>query len=131
MLLNLSNHPSSLWDAKQMQAAAEQYGKVTDMPFPEISPEADTAEIAALARDYFNLVIERLNKSDDACSAVHLMGEMTFSYYLTGLLQQAGVLCVASTSVRNVISDKDGQKTVSFNFHQFREYPSLCKNQQP
>lgn len=131
MLLNLSNHPSNLWDAKQMQAARVQFGKVADLPFPEISPDADSNEIAALARDYYNKVLEHLNQSDDACNAVHLMGEMTFSYFLTGLLQQAGVLCVASTSVRKVISDKDGQKTVSFNFHQFREYPSLCKNQQP
>ncbi len=131
MLLNLSNHPSDLWDENQLKAATDNFGKVADLPFPEISPEADSASIEALAHHYCKKVLNLLSSSSYAHSAVHLMGEMTFTYCLTGLLQQSGVRCVASTTVRKVLNGQNGQKTVSFEFRQFRDYPSLCKTGQP
>jgi hypothetical protein len=127
MLLNLSNHPSDLWDENQLKAATDNFGKVADLPFPEISPEADSASIEGLARHYCKKVLNLLSSSSDAHSAVHLMGEMTFSYCLTGFLQQAGVRCVASTTVRKVLNNQNGQKTVNFEFRKFRDYPILCK----
>ncbi len=131
MLLNLSNHPSVFWDAKQLKAANENFGQIADLPFPEISPEADSASIEALARHYCKKALDLLRPSSDAHNAVHLMGEMTFSYCLTGLLQQSGVRCVASTTVRKVFNGQNGQKTVSFEFRQFRDYPCLCKTDKP
>ena len=35
MLINFTNHPSALWSAEQ-KAAAQVYGKVIDLAFPEI-----------------------------------------------------------------------------------------------
>jgi hypothetical protein len=131
MLLNLSNHPSDLWDENQLKAATDNFGKVADLPFPKISPEADSASIEALARHYCKKVLDLLSSASDVQSAVHLMGEMTFTYCLTGLLQQSGVRCVASTTVRKVFNGQNRQKTVSFEFRQFRDYPSLCKTDEP
>jgi len=117
MLINLSNHPSSKWSQAQQEAATEQYGEVEDLPFPNIDPSWTTQEIKALAQEYLAKVKTKQPQ------AVHLMGEMTFTYALVRLLQAAGISCVASTSERQVIEGDNGQKTVQFTFHQFRAYP--------
>ena len=51
ILINLTNHPSHLWDEKQMEAS-KAYGKILDMPFPAIDPYADEGYIALLADEY-------------------------------------------------------------------------------
>lgn len=119
MLLNLSNHPSARWGQEQLQVAKEQFGAVQDMPFPNIDPSWTTTKVAQLAKSYFKQILEHKTK------AVHLMGEMTFTYILVSLLQTSGIQCVASTSERKVIEEEDGKKTVLFNFKQFREYPQV------
>ena len=40
MLINLSNHPLSGWDTKQLEAATR-YGKLIELPFPEVDPTKD------------------------------------------------------------------------------------------
>lgn len=115
MLLNLSNHPSVSWSKAQFDAAIHDYGSIEDLAFPQIAPEATTEAVQALAKDYFQ-------KIDPSVSAVHLMGEMTFVVALVGLLQQAGIKVVCSTTQRTVLSESDGQKTAQFTFVQFREY---------
>ena len=46
--VNYSNHPSVRWSDAQKQAA-EAYGAVIDVSFREVPPEADEAEISAIA----------------------------------------------------------------------------------
>jgi hypothetical protein len=53
--------------------------------------------------------------------AVHLMGEMTFTFRLVTMLQAAGIPCIASTTHRTV-EERDGKKIVQFEFVQFRPY---------
>lgn len=130
MLLNLSNHPSHLWDEKQINAAIEFFGSLADLPFPGISPKAETSEVEKLAAHYLQLCVSRLNQSTGQNNAVHLMGELTFSFSLVGLLQQAGIRCVASTSERMVTSNPMGEKTVKFEFCRFRDYPFMIKHSQ-
>ena len=55
-------------------------------------------------------------------AAVHLMGEMTFTYALAQKLKNAGIPCVASTTVREVIDHGDGRKEAQFRFVRFRPY---------
>ena len=50
------------------------------------------------------------------------MGEMTFTYQLVKRLQESGVNCLASTSVRTVIDLGKGMKNVFFKFERFRRY---------
>ncbi|MCS6928274.1 MAG: CRISPR-associated protein [Saprospiraceae bacterium] len=117
MLLNLSNHPSSAWPAEQLRAAVEQYGSVQDMLFPNVPPEADIDAVRRLAEEY-SLRIQTL---DPKPTAVHLMGEMTFTYQLVSLLQAVGMLCIASTTLREVT--EEGEKKISrFRFVRFRPY---------
>lgn len=115
MLLNLSNHPSATWSEAQMQAAIEQYGAVQDLPFPNIPPEATADEVRMLAEQYE----VKVRRADPA--AVHLMGEMTFTFALVQRLQAIGIPCIASTTER-IAEERDGQKIVTFRFVRFRNY---------
>lgn len=118
MLLNLSNHPSPFWPTVQQQAAAEQFGSgIIDLPFPQIAPEADEQAIETLAGEYY----QKIMAMNPMLDAVHLMGEMTFTFALVKKLQVSGVPCVASTTVRDVV-EEGGVKVSKFRFVRFRAY---------
>ena len=115
MLLNLSNHPSPSWPPNQLATAHQLYGEVEDLPFPPIDPDWATEEVQQLAAEYFEKVVQRRP------AAVHLMGEMTFTFALVQMLKAAGIPCLASTTRRNV-TEEGGKKIVQFQFVQFRPY---------
>jgi plasmid stabilization system protein ParE len=117
MLLNLSNHPLSSWSPKQKQEAEKQFGHIEDMPFPNIDPNSTIEAIEELAREMLPNILAQRPK------AVHLMGELTFSYCLVRLLQEHGIHCIASTTTRQSKELPDGQKLSQFEFVQFRPYP--------
>lgn len=119
MLLNLSNHPSVHWTPEQFNAAQKQYGRVEDMPFPPIPPEADTEGVLQIAYEY----AEKIKHYPTPVTHVHLMGEMTFVVALVPMLQSAGIGVVCSTTERIVLEEKDGKKTLQFRFCRFRVYP--------
>lgn len=115
MLLNLTNHPSKQWSAKQYDHAMLLYKEVIDLPFPQISPALDSASLDILVEEY-EIKIRQLNPL-----AVHLMGEMTFAFRLVQRLKGMGILCIASTTER--ITEQAGDtKTSRFEFVQFRAY---------
>ncbi|WP_100629771.1 CRISPR-associated protein [Algoriphagus formosus] len=116
MLLNLSNHPSAAWSSAQVQAAIKSYGSIEDMPFPPIDPKADESAIQELAIIY----LEKIR--DINPNAVHIMGELTFTFELVRLLQTHGITCIASTTHRSTIELEDGTKNVKFEFVRFRAY---------
>lgn len=116
MLLNLSNHPAQNWGETQLSTAETAYGEITDLPFPAIDPNWTSRQIEQLAEAYCQKVI-------DLCpTAVHLMGEMTFTFALIRKLKAAGIRCVASTTRRLVVQEDGHSKSVHFEFVQFREY---------
>ncbi|NCC73048.1 MAG: CRISPR-associated protein [Sphingobacteriia bacterium] len=125
MLVNLSNHPFDFWDEKQRNEAHDNYGNIVDIPFPDISPTDDTKMLVELAKQYVGICLEKLNGSSEPHNAVHLMGEMTFSFALVAALQREGITCIASTARRNVSDFGNGQKNVRFDFVSFREYPRI------
>lgn len=119
MLINLTNHPSSLWNDKQLKAART-YGEIMDMPFPIIDETDDETYISTLADEYLQKIFELAKESN---VTVHLMGELTFTFALLKRLQQHGITCVASTSKRIVMGEKAGRKgEVVFQFERFRQY---------
>lgn len=118
MLLNLSNHPSHTWSAAQRSAAQAAYGGVIDLPFPAIDPIWTKPEIQALAEQYVVTILAL----DPVPTAVHLMGELTFSFALVHLLQAQGITCVASTARRQSIDKGEGRKEIVFEFVRFRAY---------
>ncbi|MDG1432387.1 MAG: CRISPR-associated protein [Saprospiraceae bacterium] len=115
MLLNISNHPSSRWTDQQKKTAEQQFETIEDLAFPNISPEATAGDVQILAGEF----IKKINKRSP--KAVHLMGEMTFTYALVSKLKKAGIKCIASTTNR-IVEEKDGKKIVQFQFVQYREY---------
>lgn len=119
MLLNLSNHPSSAWSAEQMDAAVKKFGGVHDEPFPNIDPNADEKEISGLVIEY---ALKVATTYPFIPRAIHVMGEMTFTYNFVDMMKRVGIPCYASTTERTVLEETDGRKTVQFQFVQFRSY---------
>lgn len=116
MLLNLTNHPSISWPQNQKETAIKKYGTIQDLLFPHIDPHLQTDEIEELVQEYI-LKIKEINPC-----AIHIMGEMTFTYRLVNRLKEIGIPCIASTTERKVIMDEEGLKTSQFRFIQFRSY---------
>lgn len=116
MLLNLSNHPSNLWSDEQMSQAITEYNKVEDLAFPQVKPELDENQLDELVQMYFEKV-QRIRPK-----AVHVMGEMTFTYRLVSKLQKENIICIASTTERKVFKESEGNKISKFQFVRFRKY---------
>lgn len=121
MLINLSNHPYEQWSELQKQAA-QAFGECVDLPFPAVDPWGDEHYIAQLAEEYRQRVHRLAEKSAGESVAVHLMGEMTFTYALLQMLREDGVACIASTTERMSTDLGDGQKEIRFEFVRFRNY---------
>ncbi len=119
MLLNLSNHPIASWTDEQIQKAQQQYGEIVDLPFPQIAPYATENDIQQLAQEYLKKV-QTFGTPDQL--AIHIMGEMNFTFALVEKLKTQGYTCVASTTERIVKQLPDNQKLTEFHFVQFRRY---------
>jgi len=118
MLINLSNHPSSLWSKTQIKTA-KQYGEIVDLPFPQVDPSGDESYIETLAVECCQKVLDLANYN---FVTVHLMGEMTLTMALVKKLQAFGITCVASTTERVTCILSDGRKESVFKFVRFRNY---------
>lgn len=116
MLLNLSNHPSVNWPKEQLTAAIEKYNSVEDLAFPKINPEWDSDDVEKLVEEY-EIKVRKIDPT-----AVHIMGEMTFTFRLVNKLKAVGYSCVASTTERIAHEDEQGNKVSSFRFVHFRQY---------
>lgn len=114
-LLNLSNHPLSSWQEAQKAEAERLFGRVEDMPFPAVPPEADEEAIDALVDEYFEAIVKQ------SPAAVHIMGEMTFTCRLVEKLKAHGITCLASTTER-IAREEGGHKITEFRFSRFRKY---------
>jgi len=117
--VNLSNHPSSDWTDKQLKAA-ERYGKVVDVAFPAIPPEADEQAISQIAAQYVAMIRDM---TKDKSVTLHIMGEMTFVFRIVSQLNSLGITCVASTTER-IAYETDAGKLSVFHFVRFRKYNS-------
>lgn len=118
ILINISNHPSTLWGEEQRAAAAD-FGNIMDLEFPQIDPTASGSDVAQLADEYAKRM---LALADTWHVTVHIMGEMTFTFRLVSTLLSKGIRCVASTTERIVELLPDGSKRSTFRFTRFRDY---------
>ncbi|MBZ4677016.1 MAG: CRISPR-associated protein [Anaerophaga sp.] len=123
MLINLSNHPSDIWDREQKSTAEKQFGNIRDLSFPLVDPMADENEINSIANSLLNRCVEIFeDQPASPTNAVHIMGEMTLTFAVVKKLQKHHIQCIASTTQRKVsINDKD-QKSSIFKFCRFRKY---------
>lgn len=119
LLINLSNHPSDKWSEAQRNAA-DQYGEIVDLTFPQIGESADEESVAQEVNNYFKKIVDYTRDHD---VTVHLMGEMTFTFALINRLQAMGITCIASATQR-IVEEIPGEnkKITKFAFARFREY---------
>ena len=119
MFINFSNHPSAKWQAEQINAA-EKYGKITDIPFPNVSPLAEENDITEMAE---KLVDEIMAKSPDA---VMCQGEFSLAYAVISRLLNKGVTVLTACSERKTEEKKldngEVEKNTFFKFVKFRKY---------
>ena len=127
MLLNLSNHPSEKWSQHQL-VAAEIYGPIIDLPFPAVNPAAEPVEIDKLAEKFRRQIGSLLKADSSGIKAVHVMGELTFCFALVQKLKADGIVCLASTTLRQTTSLTDNSKISQFEFARFREYFVIDNN---
>lgn len=118
IFLNVSNHPLEVWSEEQRKAAQE-YGILDEIPFPQVSPELPQTEFDSLIKSILSQILEKILGKN---ATVHIMGEMTLTFALVKRLQAAGIKCVASTTERSVKENADGTKESVFKFVRFREY---------
>jgi len=121
MLINLSNHPSSKWSVKQSKTAIKKYRQIFDLPFPHISPNATSNQVKKSAETYLKKCLQVQKNNFDKNFAVHVMGELTFTFYIVTLLRSKNIKCIASTTKR-IVKESNSSKTSIFSFVKFREY---------
>jgi len=121
MLINLSNHPVEKWSEKQINEAKKNYGEIRDLPFPEINPDWDEETVENFSQMYFEEIQAIIESAHNQNNAVHVMGELTFTFNIVYKLLSQNIVCIASTSKRNV-TEKGNKKITEFNFVRFREY---------
>ncbi len=119
LLVNLSNHPYKDWSEDQKKAA-EKYGEVQDMAFPEIDPAMKIDKIKK------EIAVAQIDEIKNMCKerrvTVHIMGEMSYTFYVVSQLKAFGIRCICSTSERDTEDLGGGEKKVSFHFKRFRDY---------
>lgn len=119
MLINFSNHPSAQWSAAQ-QKAAQYYGGVVDIAFPNIDPAVNETALDSLAAVYADHILH-LNPD-----AVLCQGESTFTYRIVQRLETQGIPVLAACSRRAVrettCPDGSTLRQSVFVFAGFRRY---------
>ncbi len=119
MIINLSNHPSSKWDEKQIHDALL-FGDIVDMPFPNISVSIDGHQMDELVDDYY----EKILKYKDP--VVMIQGEFVFVFRLVTRLKAKGIRAISACTERIVSEEiqEDGslKKTSNFRFCGFRDF---------
>lgn len=129
MFINISNHASSKWSEEQLCAAREIDSQIEDVAFPNVDPHLSTDEVYSLADELVKKVKDLYVQKQTRSSfkffpgiTVHIMGEAGLVKAAVDRLEELGITCFHSTTERKVVENKDGTKTVTFNFIKFRQY---------
>jgi CRISPR-associated DxTHG motif protein len=122
--LNLSNHPSTAWTPNQVSAAlALGHGPLSDLPFPQVPPDADTDAVKHLAETTTAAALALTP------AAAFVAGEHSLTFALVRRLQSAGIPCYVATTERVAAEERqpDGsiKKISEFRFVAWRRYPEL------
>ena len=122
VFVNYTNHPSDKWSKAQLEAAQD-YGEVIDMPFPNILPNASESDISSMAEK----ACQKLEQLSPA--AVLCQGEFSFVYQIVRRMTKRKIPVLAACSERIVAesTDENGvtHRTSEFKFVQFRQYEKV------
>jgi len=119
IFINHTNHKSAQWSAEQI-AAAEKFGRIVDISFPEVPPNFDTVQVKEIVLQNLQEILKL------SPVAVLCQGEFSYTVAMVEELKKNKIPVMAATSERIVseIVEADGStKRVSiFKFVRFREY---------
>lgn len=119
MFINCSNHKSETWSVEQKKAA-EQYGEILDLPFPNVATSADQKTVEQLAVQTAKKILQYHP------DMVMCQGEYTLTYAIVKLLREhkipVGAACTERKVVEKHLEDGSVQKTSRFQFAGFRLY---------
>lgn len=126
MFINISNHHSSKWSKKQIEAALKlgNCNEIINLGFPNVDPHWDRDQLFDEAIVWFDKIRDIVKENirdivkENSC-IIHLMGETGFVCRLGIELDFEGFDIVHSTTER-IVEEKDGQKISTFKFVQFR-----------
>ncbi len=113
-LINLSPFPAKDWSLAQQEVAIQAYGEIIDWDFPAVSPTLDAKALQVLIDHYYRKILNKPPK------AVHIMGELTFTFGLVERLKAVGIPCIAS--VWNGENTNELTDELATKFVQFRAY---------
>jgi hypothetical protein len=124
MFINISNHPMSKWGEAQMNSA-RMLGKgvESEIPFPEVDPNANADEVYRLARCVVKRVLEISEDVDASSVYCMVQGEQSLAFKIILALAGCGISVVVATTKRVSIENEiSGEivKTSVFRFVQFR-----------
>lgn len=119
IFINHTNHPSVNWPEAERRAA-QRFGEIVDVLFPEIAAEASEDEVERLAV----AGVEQILAQQPA--AVLCQGEFTYTYAVVRRLQAQNIPVLAACSER-IVEEKleaDGstRRVSRFYFVRFRAY---------
>lgn len=114
VFVNFTNHPSEKWELKQKDAA-EEYGRIIDVPFPMVSPSLDEKGIEELSAEYVNKIMNLRP------TAVLCQGEFNLCFSVITELKAKGITVLAACS-RRMVEENENIKSVKFEFERFRRY---------
>ena len=114
IFINHTNHRSEQWSIEQ-RAAAERFGRIVDLPFPDIHPDWGEVEIAGMAVGTAARIVAMKPE------AVLCQGEFTLAFHVVQGLKRLGIPVYAACSQRNTVTQGD-KKISIFNFVRFRAY---------
>lgn len=116
--INCSNHPSESWGMIQ-KMEAQKYGKIIDIPFPQIKSTMGKRDIMQVVDQVYQEIIQYHPQ------AVMCMGEYVTVYHLVSKLKASGIFVLATVSERKVTEMVINGQTIKnsvFEFQGFREY---------
>ena len=120
MFLNITNHPSTDWPQAQRAAAMAIASPITDLPFPNVPPEADEIEVESLGRE----ILEKTSRFNPSAALVE--GDFTLTYFLVRELMKRGVVCYIATTPRitavKLTGPHSSEKVSQFHFTRLRRY---------
>ena len=119
VFVNHTNHAALNWSAEQ-RSAAETFGEIVDVPFPEIPPQADEFAVAELAAENLREILKLRP------AAVLCQGEFNYTFALVTALKEKNIPVLAATSERvtteTSLPDGSSKKVSVFRFVHFRRY---------
>ena len=119
IFLNHTNHPSDQWSSEQI-SAAKIFGKIIDLPFPNIPPQFDSDDIKKIVAENLQEILKI------SPAAVLCQGEFNYTFEIVTALKKNNIPVFAATSERivsTVIDEGGTSKRIStFRFVRFRNY---------